>query len=69
VYTPIPEAEARTNIVKLRVGDTHNNLSDADFDRIGEMTENSSGSDNKVFLKEALMQPLLRCRNKLNNFN
>jgi vacuolar protein-sorting-associated protein 4 len=62
VYIPLPEAEARTNMVKLHLGDTPNNLSDADFDRIGEMTENASGSDIKVLVKEALMQPLRRCQ-------
>jgi vacuolar protein-sorting-associated protein 4 len=62
VYIPLPEAEARTAMVKLHLGDTPNNLTDSDFDRIGEITENASGSDIKVLVKEALMQPLRRCQ-------
>jgi vacuolar protein-sorting-associated protein 4 len=62
VYIPLPEAEARTSMVRLHLGDTPNNLSDADFDKIGEITERASGSDIKVLVKEALMQPLRRCQ-------
>lgn len=62
VYIPLPEAEARTAMVRLHLGDTPNNLSDEDFDKIGEITERASGSDIKVLVKEALMQPLRRCQ-------
>lgn len=62
VYIPLPEAEARTYMVKLHLGDTPNNLTEPDFERIGEITEGASGSDIKVLVKEALMQPLRRCQ-------
>ncbi|GKY98827.1 hypothetical protein MPSEU_000838700 [Mayamaea pseudoterrestris] len=62
VYIPLPEAEARTSMVQLHLGDTPNNLSDEDFQRIGDITERASGSDIKVLVKEALMQPLRRCQ-------
>lgn len=62
VYIPLPEAESRTYMVKLHLGDTPSNLTDADFEKIGEITEGASGSDIKVLVKEALMQPLRRCQ-------
>lgn len=62
VYIPLPEAEARTYMVKLNLGDTPNNLTEDDFDHLGEITEGASGSDIKVLVKEALMQPLRRCQ-------
>ena len=62
VYIPLPEAEARTYMVKLHLGDTPNDLSEEDFERLGNMTEGSSGSDIKVLVKEALMQPLRHCQ-------
>ena len=62
VYIPLPEAEARTYMVKLHLGDTPNNLTEEDFDRLGEITEGASGSDIQVLVKEALMQPLRRCQ-------
>jgi len=62
VYIPLPEAEARAYMVKLNLGDTPNDLDEEDFDRLGEITEGSSGSDIKVLVKEALMEPLRRCQ-------
>jgi len=62
VYIPLPEAEARAYMTKLHLGDTPNELVDEDFDKLGEITEGASGSDIKVLVKEALMEPLRRCQ-------
>jgi vacuolar protein-sorting-associated protein 4 len=62
VYIPLPEAEARGYMVKLHLGDTPNDLTDNDFDKLGLITEGASGSDIKVLVKEALMEPLRRCQ-------
>jgi vacuolar protein-sorting-associated protein 4 len=62
VYIPLPEAEARSYMVKLHLGDTPNDLEDSDFDRLGEISEGASGSDIGVLVKEALMEPLRRCQ-------
>lgn len=62
VYIPLPEAEARSYMVRLHLGDTPSDLTDEDYDRLGEITEGASGSDIKVLVKEALMQPLRRCQ-------
>ena len=62
VYIPLPEADARTFMVKLHLGDTPNDLTESDFEQLGRITEGASGSDIKVLVKEALMQPLRRCQ-------
>lgn len=62
VYIPLPEAEARTGMLRLHLGDTPNDLTEEDFEKLGEMTEGASGSDIKVLVKEALMEPLRRCQ-------
>ena len=62
VYIPLPEAEARTAMVKLNLGDTPNELTEAEFDLTGEITDGASGADIKILVKEALMQPLRRCQ-------
>lgn len=62
VYIPLPEAEARTFMVKLHLGDTPNDLTERDFEKLGEITYGASGSDIKVLVQEALMQPLRRCQ-------
>mmetsp|Transcript_4159 Transcript_4159/g.9398 ORF Transcript_4159/g.9398 Transcript_4159/m.9398 type:complete len:386 (-) Transcript_4159:1247-2404(-) len=62
VYIPLPEAEARTAMVKLNLGDTPNVLTEEEFDKTGDITEGASGADIKILVKEALMQPLRRCQ-------
>ena len=62
VYIPLPEGFARTLMVKLNLGDTPSSLTEDDFERIGEITGGASGSDIKVLVKEALMQPLRTCQ-------
>ena len=62
VYIPLPEAEARSVMLRLHLGDTPNDLKDGDFDRLGEITVGASGSDIGVLVKEALMEPLRRCQ-------
>lgn len=58
LYIPLPEAEARTKMIQIHLGDTPNNLSDADFKKLGRKTEGFSGSDIKVLVEEALMEPI-----------
>ncbi len=62
VYIPLPEAEARASMVQLHLGDTPHNLTERDFTKLGQITEGASGSDIKVLVKEALMEPLRRCQ-------
>lgn len=62
VYIPLPEADARSYMVKIHLGDTPNNLHEHDFEYLGEHTDGASGSDIKVLVKEALMEPLRRCQ-------
>lgn len=62
VYIPLPEKEARAVMVQLNLGETENSLTDEDFEKIGAITEGASGSDIKVLVKEALMQPLRTCQ-------
>ena len=61
VYITLPDAEAREEMVKIHLGDTPNNLSDADFEELGEETEGFSGADIKILVKKALMEPIHRC--------
>lgn len=62
VYIPLPDAKAREEMVKIHLGDTPNNLSNADFGKLGEETEGFSGSDIKVLVNKALMEPWRRCK-------
>jgi len=62
VYIPLPESEARSYMFKLHLGDTPNDLKEENFEKLGAITVGASGSDIKVLVKEALMQPLRQCQ-------
>lgn len=62
VYIALPEAPARAAMFKLNLGDTPHNLTDADFQLLGEKSELYSGSDIAVVVREALMEPLRKCQ-------
>ena len=62
VYIALPELVARTGMFKLNLGDTPHNITDEEFSKLGERAEGYSGSDIKVLVQEALMEPLRKCQ-------
>eukprot|EP01084_Bolivina_argentea_P309154 534723_1 len=62
VYIPLPEAEARSVMFHIHLGDTPNTLKDEDFVSLGEKSKGCSGSDISVITREALMEPLRMCQ-------
>ena len=62
IYIPLPDHEARSAMVKIHLGDTPNNLSKRDLDRIGQKTGGASGADIKVLVREASMKSAELCR-------
>jgi len=62
VYIALPEAPARASMVKIHLGDTEHNITDEQFEQIGEMAEGYSGSDLSVVVREALMEPVRKCQ-------
>jgi vacuolar protein-sorting-associated protein 4 len=47
---------------QIHLGKTPHNLQAVDFERLGKQTEGMSGSDISVVVREALMEPLRKCR-------
>ena len=62
VYIALPEASARAKMFRLNLGDTPNNVTDAEFDDMAARAEGYSGSDIAVVVREALMEPLRKCQ-------
>ncbi|KZV95632.1 vacuolar protein sorting-associated protein 4 [Exidia glandulosa HHB12029] len=58
IYIPLPGPDARKRMFELNVGTTPHELTQKDFRALGEMTENYSGSDIAVVVRDALMQPV-----------
>lgn len=62
VYISLPDKNARAMMFKLNLGDTPHSLTEQDFDNLGELTENYSGSDISTLVKDALMEPIRKCQ-------
>jgi vacuolar protein-sorting-associated protein 4 len=62
VYIALPEPFARAKMFKLNLGDTPNDITEQQFEQMGEMSEGYSGSDIAVVVREALMEPLRKCQ-------
>ncbi|KAL6950745.1 Vacuolar protein sorting-associated protein 4 [Hanseniaspora vineae] len=58
IYIPLPEAQSRTKMFQLNVGDTPCSLTKEDYRTLGKLTEGYSGSDISVVVKDALMEPI-----------
>ena len=56
IYIPLPEAQARAQMFKLHLGDTPNNLTEADYLDLANRTEGYSGSDINVVVRNAMME-------------
>lgn len=62
VYIALPEPFARTQMFKLNLGDTANDITADEFQYMGACAEGYSGSDIAVVVREALMEPLRKCQ-------
>eukprot|EP01024_Parvocaulis_polyphysoides_P061054 TRINITY_DN6723_c0_g2_i1.p1 TRINITY_DN6723_c0_g2~~TRINITY_DN6723_c0_g2_i1.p1 ORF type:complete len:439 (-),score=108.31 TRINITY_DN6723_c0_g2_i1:387-1703(-) len=58
VYIPLPDPAARCHLFKVHLGDTPNELTEADYQILAEKTEGFSGSDISVVVNDALMEPV-----------
>lgn len=61
IYIQLPEVDARQKLLELHIGDTPHNLSRKDIRWLAERTENYSGADVSVLVRDALLQPIRRC--------
>lgn len=55
-------SEQEKKMFALSVGKTLNNLTDADFLSLAQKTENYSGADISIIVRDALFQPVRKCR-------
>merc|ERR1712113_443553 len=46
----------------IHLGDTPHNMKEADFKKLGDMSDGYSGSDISTVVREALMEPLRQCQ-------
>jgi len=58
IYIPLPEAPARARMFQIHLGKTPNKITNEQFKQLGEITENYSGSDISIIVRDAMMQPV-----------
>ncbi len=58
IYIPLPDEPARKRLLELHIGETPTDLGDRDYMELAKLTENYSGSDISVAVREALMEPV-----------
>lgn len=58
LYIPLPELEARVQILRNLLRSERTEITDDDLQRVGEMTDGFSGADMKTLCHEASMGPI-----------
>eukprot|EP00408_Alexandrium_pacificum_P004349 CAMPEP_0171218888 /NCGR_PEP_ID=MMETSP0790-20130122/33434_1 /TAXON_ID=2925 /ORGANISM="Alexandrium catenella, Strain OF101" /LENGTH=433 /DNA_ID=CAMNT_0011684725 /DNA_START=105 /DNA_END=1407 /DNA_ORIENTATION=- len=62
VYIPLPDAEARARLLELSLGSTPHDCLPEDLDHIARSTEGFSGADISILVRDAMYEPVRRCR-------
>jgi len=58
IYIGLPEAPARTEMFKIHMGSTPSNLTEKDYQELGDLAEGYSGDDCKNVVRDAIMEPI-----------
>jgi len=58
IYIDLPEANARSYMFKLNLGETAHALTEENFRDLGQRTDGYSGADIAIVVRDALMQPV-----------
>ncbi|CDI86093.1 vacuolar sorting ATPase Vps4, putative [Eimeria praecox] len=62
IFIPLPKVQAREQLLRSGLGGTPHHLKDADFRHLARELEGFSGSDISVLVRDALFEPIRRCR-------
>lgn len=60
IYIPLPEYEARLGMIRQGLKNTPHNLTEADIKSLAARTENYSGSDINILIRDAVYEPVRR---------
>ncbi|CAF1542347.1 unnamed protein product, partial [Didymodactylos carnosus] len=61
IYIPLPDASARLSMFKMRIGrNTPHTIKENEWKILSEKSENYSGADIAVVVREALLSPIRR---------
>lgn len=60
IYIPLPEYQARLGMIKKNMKGNPNNMSEKDFNDLANRTQNFSGSDISILVRDAVYEPVRR---------
>lgn len=60
IHIGLPKPEARARMFKLHMGDTPNTLTERDYEQLGKDSDNYSGADCAVCVRDGIMEPVRR---------
>lgn len=58
ILISLPEAEARSRIFKIHMGDTVTKLTEQDYQKLGQLAEGYSADDCKNVVRDGIMEPI-----------
>merc|ERR1712159_722807 len=62
IYIPLPEVEGRMRLLELHLGDTRHQCPKETLHSIAERIESYSGADISILVRDAIFEPVRRCR-------
>jgi vacuolar protein-sorting-associated protein 4 len=62
IYIPLPDVQARFDLISKAFADTPNSIEPADIQTLALATEGFSGADLSIFVRDAVMQPVRECQ-------
>lgn len=62
IFISLPEMDARTRMLELNLGDTPHQVTREDLVGIARRTDTFSGADIAILTRDAIFEPLRRCR-------
>lgn len=62
IYIPLPDELARRELFKLNINKTSHTLTDEDFALLAKRTENYSGADISILVRDAIYEPIRKFR-------
>ena len=62
IYIPLPDVQARFDLISKALAETPNSLVPADIQSLARATEGFSGADLSIFVRDAVMQPVRDCQ-------
>jgi vacuolar protein-sorting-associated protein 4 len=63
IYIPLPEFQSRIVMFKHNIGETPHSLTDENFKELALSTENYSGADIGILVRDAIMEPIRKIQN------